>query len=63
MIGETHFQRYIPEPHAEDLVAPEQIRRHILCTGLPFISTIRSANANAAASRSSLLRFIAGAGR
>ncbi|KAF8651007.1 hypothetical protein AX16_004965 [Volvariella volvacea WC 439] len=33
MIGDTHFQRYIPEPHPEELIAPEQIRRHILCTG------------------------------
>lgn len=33
MIGDTHFQRYLPEPHPEDLVPPEQIRRHILCTG------------------------------
>lgn len=35
MIGDTHFQRYLPEPH-EDLVAPEEIRRHILCTGTPI---------------------------
>jgi len=34
MIGETHFQRYLPEPHPENLVPPEEIRRHILCTGL-----------------------------
>ena len=33
MVGDTHFQRYIPEPYSDDLVAPEQIRRHILCTG------------------------------
>ncbi|KAJ6557323.1 2-oxoglutarate dehydrogenase E1 component [Mycena vulgaris] len=33
MIGDTHFQRYIPEPHPETLVAPEEITRHILCTG------------------------------
>ncbi|CDO77547.1 hypothetical protein BN946_scf184912.g46 [Trametes cinnabarina] len=33
MVGETHFQRYIPDPHPENLVAPEKIRRHILCTG------------------------------
>lgn len=32
-MGDTHFERYIPEPHGEDLVPPEQIRRHILCTG------------------------------
>lgn len=34
MVGETHFQRYLPEPHPENLVPPEEIRRHILCTGL-----------------------------
>ena len=33
MSGETHFQRYLPEPHPEELVPPEEIRRHILCTG------------------------------
>ncbi|KAK7469427.1 2-oxoglutarate dehydrogenase E1 component [Stygiomarasmius scandens] len=33
MVGETHFQRYLPEPHPEELVAPEEIKRHILCTG------------------------------
>ncbi|KIK98580.1 hypothetical protein PAXRUDRAFT_133929 [Paxillus rubicundulus Ve08.2h10] len=33
MIGDTEFQRYIPEPHSGDLEHPERIRRHILCTG------------------------------
>ncbi|OCH92587.1 2-oxoglutarate dehydrogenase E1 component [Obba rivulosa] len=33
MTGETHFERYLPDPHPEDLVPPEQVRRHILCTG------------------------------
>ena len=33
MTGETHFERYLPEPHSEELVAPQEIRRHILCTG------------------------------
>ncbi|KAF8208766.1 2-oxoglutarate dehydrogenase E1 component [Mycena galopus ATCC 62051] len=33
MIGDTHFQRYLPEPHPESLVAPEEITRHILCAG------------------------------
>jgi len=36
MVGETHFQRYLPEPHPEELVAPEEIKRHILCTGNVF---------------------------
>lgn len=33
MTGDTHFQRYLPEPHSEILVPPEEIRRHILCSG------------------------------
>jgi len=33
LIGDTHFKRYIPENHSGDLVAPEEIKRHILCTG------------------------------
>lgn len=31
MIGDTHFERYITD--SESLVAPEEIKRHILCTG------------------------------
>lgn len=41
MIGETHFQRYLPDPHPENLVAPEQVRRHILCTGI-YLSRYQS---------------------
>ena len=33
MMGDTQFQRYIPDSHPETLVAPEQIKRHILVTG------------------------------
>lgn len=33
MTGETTFQRYIPEVYEDQLVAPEEIKRHILCTG------------------------------
>ncbi|KAG5637329.1 hypothetical protein H0H81_004975 [Sphagnurus paluster] len=33
MIGDTQFQRYIPETKQDTLVAPEEIKRHILCTG------------------------------
>lgn len=32
MSGETHFQRYIPDAH-ENLVEPEKIRKHVLCSG------------------------------
>ncbi|PFH53356.1 hypothetical protein AMATHDRAFT_55273 [Amanita thiersii Skay4041] len=40
MVGETHFQRYLPEPHTEDLVAPEEIKRHILCTGQVYYTLL-----------------------
>jgi 2-oxoglutarate dehydrogenase E1 component len=33
MAGDSSFQRYLPDPHPENLVEPERIRRHILCTG------------------------------
>ena len=34
MVGETQFQRYLPEPHdSSTLAPPEEIKRHILCTG------------------------------
>ena len=34
MVGNTNFQRYLPEPHDSSvLVAPEEVKRHILCTG------------------------------
>ena len=34
MTSGTAFQRYIPDPHPDNLVPPNEIRRHILCTGL-----------------------------
>lgn len=36
MVGNTHFQRYIPDSHPEHLVSPEEVRRHILCTGVSY---------------------------
>lgn len=33
MTNDTHFLRYLPDPHPKDLVEPEKIRRHILCSG------------------------------
>jgi 2-oxoglutarate dehydrogenase E1 component len=44
MIGDTHFQRYIPDPHPETLVASTEIKRHILCTGTVFIHVYRRYN-------------------
>ncbi|KAF7291641.1 2-oxoglutarate dehydrogenase E1 component [Mycena chlorophos] len=42
MMGETHFQRYIPEPHPEALVPPEQITRHILCSGQVYQTLLQA---------------------
>ena len=33
MTTDTAFQRYIPDTHSDTLVPPDEIRRHILCTG------------------------------
>jgi 2-oxoglutarate dehydrogenase E1 component len=33
MTGDTHFQRYIPEPYPEELVPADEMKRHILCSG------------------------------
>ncbi|KAJ2963684.1 hypothetical protein NUW54_g14272 [Trametes sanguinea] len=41
MVGDTHFIRYLPEPHPENLVAPEKIRRHILCTGQVYYTLLQ----------------------
>lgn len=41
MIGNTHFQRYLPEPHPDHLMPPEQIRRHILCTGQVYHTLVQ----------------------
>src|ERR1700710_1735263 len=38
MTGETSFLRYLPDTHPDNLVPPEQIKRHILCTGLCLLS-------------------------
>jgi len=41
MIGDTHFQRYIPDSHPEGLVAPEDIRRHIICSGQVYYTILK----------------------
>ncbi|KAL9710889.1 2-oxoglutarate dehydrogenase E1 component [Leucoagaricus gongylophorus] len=41
MVGDTHFERYIPE-NAEDLVEPEQVKRHILCTGQVYLTLLQA---------------------
>ncbi|KIL62026.1 hypothetical protein M378DRAFT_13114 [Amanita muscaria Koide BX008] len=41
MVGETNFQRYLPEPHVEaELVAPEEVKRHILCSGQVYYTLL-----------------------
>lgn len=45
MTGETSFQRYIPEPHPETLAAPEEVRRHILCTGQVYYALLKERDA------------------
>ncbi|KAG8930122.1 2-oxoglutarate dehydrogenase E1 component [Tulasnella sp. 418] len=44
MVGETNFIRYIPEA-SEELAAPEQIRRHILCTGQVYYALLNEREA------------------
>jgi len=48
MSGETIFERYLPEPHPENLVPPEQIRRHILCTGQVYYTLLKERDARGA---------------
>jgi 2-oxoglutarate dehydrogenase E1 component len=42
MTGETSFQRYLPDPHPESLVAPEEIKRHILCSGQVYYALLQA---------------------
>jgi 2-oxoglutarate dehydrogenase E1 component len=42
MIGDTHFQRYIPDAHTEDMVAPEEIKKHILCSGQVYQTLLQA---------------------
>ncbi|KAF5340795.1 hypothetical protein D9611_007381 [Ephemerocybe angulata] len=42
MTGESSFQRYIPELYEEQLVAPEEIKRHIFCTGQVYFQLVQA---------------------
>ncbi|KAJ2922429.1 hypothetical protein H1R20_g14666, partial [Candolleomyces eurysporus] len=42
MVAETNFQRYIPDAHDSSLVAPEEIKRHILCTGQVYYALLQA---------------------
>ncbi|KAL1411286.1 2-oxoglutarate dehydrogenase E1 component [Vanrija albida] len=39
--GETIFQRYIPEVKPEELVEPEKIRKHVLCSGQVYFQLLQ----------------------
>ncbi|KZV92557.1 2-oxoglutarate dehydrogenase, E1 component [Exidia glandulosa HHB12029] len=41
MTNDTHFIRYIPDPHPESLAPPEEIKRHILCTGQVYYALLK----------------------
>lgn len=41
MTGDTHFERYLPEPHPESLVSPDKIRKHILCSGQVYYQLLK----------------------
>ncbi|KZS99008.1 2-oxoglutarate dehydrogenase E1 component [Sistotremastrum niveocremeum HHB9708] len=41
MMADSHFLRYIPDPHPEELKKPEEIRRHILCTGQVYYTLLK----------------------
>ncbi|KZO96913.1 2-oxoglutarate dehydrogenase complex E1 component mitochondrial precursor [Calocera viscosa TUFC12733] len=41
MTGNTQFERYIPDPHPESLVPPEEIKKHILCTGQIYYQLLK----------------------
>jgi len=45
MVGDTQFLRYLPEPHPEDMVAPESVRRHILCSGQVYFTLLKEREA------------------
>ena len=42
MSSGTSFQLYIPEPHTENLVEPEQITKHILCSGQVYYNLLKA---------------------
>ncbi|KAI9009966.1 oxoglutarate dehydrogenase, E1 component [Phycomyces nitens] len=46
MIGDTHFQLYLPDPHPETLAAPENIKKHIFCSGQVYYALLRARDQN-----------------
>jgi hypothetical protein len=60
MVGDTYFQRYLPET-SEELVRPEDIRRHILCSGNVFGNLVQGILNGWLPARPSLLYTTSGA--
>ncbi|KAI7872671.1 oxoglutarate dehydrogenase, E1 component [Spinellus fusiger] len=46
IIGDTHFQLYIPDEHPDTLVVPEKITKHILCSGQVYYALLRAREQN-----------------
>ncbi|KAI8644778.1 oxoglutarate dehydrogenase, E1 component [Parasitella parasitica] len=44
--GNTHFQLYLPETHPETLAAPDQIKKHILCSGQVYYALLKAREQN-----------------
>ncbi|ORX63001.1 oxoglutarate dehydrogenase, E1 component [Hesseltinella vesiculosa] len=46
MTGDTHFQLYLPDEHPDTLAAPENITKHILCTGQVYYALLKARDQN-----------------
>ncbi|KAG2207543.1 hypothetical protein INT47_004293 [Mucor saturninus] len=46
MMGDTTFQLFLPESHPESLVAPEQIKKHIYCSGQVYYALLKAREQN-----------------
>ncbi|KAJ1649988.1 2-oxoglutarate dehydrogenase E1 component [Dispira simplex] len=46
MTGTTKFLKYIPEAHPEHLASPDQITRHVLCSGQVYYALLRARDQN-----------------
>ncbi|KAG2217424.1 hypothetical protein INT45_013755 [Circinella minor] len=46
MIGDKHFELYLPEEHPDHLESPDKIKKHILCTGQVYYALLRAREQN-----------------
>ncbi|KAG2188029.1 hypothetical protein INT44_000780 [Umbelopsis vinacea] len=46
MTGDNGFKLYIPEPHPDSLAAPEEIKKHVLCSGQVYYALLRARDEN-----------------